>query len=396
MPADDRSWSSRISAWSADAAQDLPMLLEEALRRDAPLSEIQRGLARCACRAGSPGDLEPIVVLDAVWDLLPIFGSEAGGLLLAAACYLGSLPWRELRPEWLERAPLSASGIVYAGSLDEVLESSGLETAGGVVARLLSVMQTPEAFHELILETAARQEDGGKALIQAGAVIRGMRQGDWAHGRSFLFRLLEAFLAGGAEPTGPRRAPDPGAIPYGQAYLTAARAGGDLAESCLFLTHAYQADRYCQARRAGVRAGIAATLRAWPGWAAGEDEDDPVGRAAPRGIDAALRSPQPGSGGGSTEEDGSWMADAESGEGMLSALERGAAGEALDRARILLGGHTDPDPLFRWIAPASFADLARGEPRRLLLVNGARWGLHLLRGRGHDLLGRVLQELAGG
>jgi hypothetical protein len=354
----------------AAAPADAVGIVRAELRDGSAPADLLRGLQEHAAFLGDAGDLRPLVALDAVWDFLSIFDSDAGRLLEAASGYLSRFPVRPIHPEWLERAPMAERPSVYVGSLDEVLVAPNLETAGARVARILSVVQSPEAFRELLLEAASRDwRAPGRRLVEGNVVVRAMTVRSWREAREILFRLIESWTEADLPPRSPVGVRDPGPIRFDRAFQAAAVGARDFASACLYLAHAFQVERACLVRQRQVRASFRETLEAWfpdlktlpADWSPGEPEP-----AGAHGF-----------------EDGAALAHA------LGAGD----GEAAAAIALRWSG-PDPDVLFRWIAEAILPRLAEGDERPLLLVNGARWGAHLLRGARGPLLSRLLREVS--
>jgi hypothetical protein len=326
----------RVKGWLDARPADAFERISGELASGSPVEPILRAMQNHAARLGEPGDGRPVLALDAVWDLLPIFADAAPELLRAAAQYVLRQTPRALHPEWCERAPLAESPVIYAGSLDEALEARNLEQAGAAIARLLSVVQTPEYFHELLLEAASRHwEAPGSTLCTVNAITRAVSQRAWPEARELVFRAVETLHRARIQRLGgvPGEAKP---LPFARAFLVAARSARDLTGACLYLSHAFQAERSCRLKRRQVRHAIGQAMAAWfPDLAGSPPEWEP------------------------------------------------APGDPAE----------DPDPLFGRMAKAVLPRFAEGDAQPLLLVNSARWGAHLLRGDRGELVQRVGREL---
>jgi hypothetical protein len=364
--------------WLREKIPDASERIAREIRAGTPPMQLLAGLQAHAAALGEPGDLSALLAIDAVWDLLPLWAGEEERLLGAAAVFLRGGTTRPVHPEWLERAPLE-TGPVYGGSLDLVLEPESLEQAGSRVARMLAVIQTPEYFHELLLEAASRERrPPGWILSGVNAGVRALTGRSWSEGREIAFRLVEALHHSRRDLGGGLRRGTGAPLPIALCFDLAARDARDMPGACQYLAHAYQADRTCRLKQNALRSSIGAALDAWfaglegspAGWSPAplDDAAEPSGRAA---FDLA--------------------------EGGPELARRIAAGEgegAGDLAIALLGNQRDPDPLFRWISEACLPALEAGDPLPLLMVNGSRWGAHLLGGSRGALLRRVIAELA--
>lgn len=163
-------------------------------------------LERRALRRGGPEDLRPFLAARALAQLCRAGEVEPWPFVDPALAWLDREPVAGLHPEWLERAPLPTGEGVYVGGLERVLEAPDLQSAGEVVARILSVLPGLEPFHELLLLAAAADARPQSRLLEG--VVAGVESVEglsWTASRDVLFRLVQA-----AHAAAPRAARDGG------------------------------------------------------------------------------------------------------------------------------------------------------------------------------------------
>lgn len=344
---------------------------------------LMRGLRRAA------GHLEPqvgsppaAVVVDAVHDLIPTLeDGDPSPLLEALACYLMRFPRGNPRIDYFDEPTAEPPpDILPITLLEDALAEGDLEATCRVAGRLVRVIRTREYFLELLLEVMAAERDPtGGLLIHSSAAVKSLHELDWEAGRGLAYRLLEsasarpiASLPGGYEDLPP--------VPCRAAFAATL----DLPEPegiWLYIAHAFQADRYAQLRRKGVRAGI----RTWLADRLFDGDADGMDRLEER---SEIRA-------GSTRHERSSPIPTEEGEAMAAAFTGGAPHLA-DEMASRVAETTDADFLFGWLAHGAAVWLRQGNAGPILAVNSARWGSHLVGGalRGELAKRLILRSLA--
>ena len=324
------------------------------------------------------GETSAIVVIDALADLMPLFeGGSPTALLAAGASYLMSLPVSAPRVELLDVDPNEPTpDFVPVGALEEALARGQVEATCWTVARLARVIRTREYFLEVLLEAVApEQSPAGRFLVQTNATVKAMREIEWEASQGIAYRLLEA-LSERPLPAAPFASENPPPLPCRAGYLASLERENP-EDAWLYLSHAFQAERYAQLRQKGVRWGLRAwvTQRLFHGDEAGMDraEKDLGPRQTEGGQQAFETVPI---------DPGTWILEKIASGSSAASTEAGLWAEKLP----------DVDPLYRWIAEGVATALARGNPKPLVTVNAARWGAHLLGPAGAGVLTRRLIE----
>lgn len=336
-----------------------------------------RGLRRAAGHAEpEPGVPPAAVVVDAVHDLIPTLeDGDPSPLLEALACYLMAHPQADPRIDFFDEPTADPPpDIVPITLLEDALSDGNLESICRVAGRLVRVIRTREYFLELLLELLAADRDpAGALLVHSNATVKSLHELDWEVGRGLAYRLLEAASARPIESL-PGSYDDLPPVPCRAAFA----ASLDLAEPepvWLYLAHAFQADRYAQLRRKGVRAGI----RAWIADALFQGDAQTMDRLEERSETRGPLRPL---------EHASPLPP-EEGEAIAAELVGGAPHLAREMARRVCDA-ADVDPLYGWLALGAAVWLRQGDARPILAVNAARWGTHLVGGM---LRGSVTERL---
>ncbi len=326
---------------------------------------LMRGVRRFAGFAELRAQDPPAaVVVDAVQDLIPtIEDGDPSPLIEALARYLMGRP-RSAPPSdcFEEPGGEPSPDIVPISTLQDALAEGDLGATCLVAGRLVRVIRTREYFFEILLElTAADRSDGGNLLVQSNATVKSLHELDWEAGRGLTYRLLEAASAAPilSLPGGYADLPP---LPC-RAALLATLELPEPEAAWLYISHAFQADRYAQLRRKGVRAGLR-------GWLAerlfGADPDlmDLLEQQAEPRIPADPGdSPQP-------------LPPGE-GESIAADFVRGTPELSQEMARRIQLA-SDADPLYGWLSLGAAVWLRQGIPGPIIAVNAARWGSHLL------------------
>ncbi|MFB3909914.1 MAG: hypothetical protein ACE15D_16100 [Candidatus Eisenbacteria bacterium] len=355
-------------------------ILESARGRPESWKHLRAGMRRyVGLHEPAEGEVHASVVLDALSDLVPTFeGPAAFELIHAAALYLVRLPVSHPRVDLFDPGS-NAPDVIPISSLEDALSEGDAEKTARVIATLVRVIRTREYFLELLLETiAAERTADGRLLTQAGATVKLLHDVDWEPSRPLVWRMIEAVSRSPVAP-GLAISHVPPPVPCRAAYLRAIEVGREPEAFWLYLAHAFQAERYAELRKKGVRWGLREWIaeRLFAGDPAGMDAaEEALGPRRPKADPEAESLPQLPEGFGSR------------------LAERIAAGSSdmADEAGEQAGRLADVDPLYRWIAQGTAGALARGDARALLAANGARWGAHLLDPRGAARLTRRAVE----
>jgi hypothetical protein len=328
-------------------------------------------------QAGARG-IHPIIVVDAVADLVPTYGEDSpSDLLNAATRYLLALPTAGPRTDLFDPAPGDPQlEIIPISALEDALAEGSIETTCRTMGRLLRVIQTREYFLEVILEMVApEQTPDGHLLIHSNAAVKALHDMEWELGSGIAYRLAEELSTGPLDPA-PAISERPPAVPCRAAFL--ASMGEPAPERFwLYLAHAFQVERYAQMRPKAVQWGLRAWIadRLFDGDPTAMDcAEQGVGTRPEHRFAEKLPAPPEGIG---------WRI-----------MESIASGRASETAEAMRWAQTlpDVDPLYRWIAAGTLPALAAGNPRPILAINAARWGSHLLGSLGAGILTERLME----
>ncbi len=360
-------------------AEGISRSIEEALRQGEGVKHLLWAMRRYGgLLRSSPDCAHPTVVVDALADLVPTFREDSPVELLAAGSrYLTSLAQSEPRVELFEPRPGEPPAeVVPISSLEDALLDASLEGTCRTLGRLLRVIQNQEYLFEVLLETVApdRSPDG-HLLVHADSAVKALHGMDWESGRGILYRLVEGLSEGAIEPAlGVAEKATP--TPYRAAFMMSIEREAP-ERFWLYLSHAFQAERYAQMRPKAIRWA----LRAWIAERLFDGDE--------LAMDCAAASAEPGAEMRSKEK----LPEPpfETGRKIMRAVSEGASdatAEAMRWAQTL----PDVDPLYRWIAAGAAPALADGDPRPMLAVNAARWGAHLVGSFGAGVLTERLME----
>lgn len=324
------------------------------------------------------GEIEATVLIDTVADLVPTLGGDqCWDLILAAVSYLVCLPTSTPRIELFdlpagERPP----EFMPIAALEDSLAKGDLVETCGTVGRLVRAVHSREYFLEIVLEAVAPESTPtGRLLVLADASVKGLHSTEWEAGRGIAYRLFKALSDNPLMPASSAvDAPPPTPC---RAGFVASLEMEEPEATWLYLSHAFQAERYAQMRPRAIRLGLRRWIaeRLFDGDAAAMDAAEAAMGERPQRPPGAVTEELP--------------------EGVASRIieqislgQVDVAAEAAELATSL----ADVEPLYNAIARGAVVSLAHGDPWPLLAVNAARWGAHLLGPPGAGLLTQRLVE----
>ncbi|MBU1701565.1 MAG: hypothetical protein KJ970_14565 [Candidatus Eisenbacteria bacterium] len=318
-----------------------------------------------------------VIYADAVRDLAPTYAGEAPELLFRGALEtLFRLDYREVRLNAFDLDEAGRPDVVAVHEFYDALAEGNTEASFSAAARLLGAIRSHDILLENLNFLAAHHVTRlGHTLIFTHSTVKGIvdLKGEAIH--EFLYGLI-LYLTSRDLPFPGRPAGDERELPWKIFLRRALKDPGLLHHNLIFVTHAFQAQRFAQLNRARLLPILRRSLAdRFPGWEEDKEPADPAPETPPK-TGENLQSLEPSDR-----------------EPIREALLKGEADAARASIRRVWGRVADVDPLFRPIAEACGT---KGDPlmvHDLIYINAARWGAHLLGDEGLELIDQVVDHI---